>query len=134
MIAAAALARRLWKVLARVFPQCSMIAQAIAFNLFLAFFPTLLIAVGFATSRIGGKTELLSLITDLTRFLPPGTHQLVGDFLMQRGPGAWKVVLVGWTGTLFAGTQVMKLFMEGIHLIYGDEDRAGFLHRQSRGL
>jgi len=33
--------------------RCSMIAQAIAFNLFLAFSPTLLIAVGVATSPIG---------------------------------------------------------------------------------
>jgi len=33
----------------------SMIAQAIAFNLFLAFFPYLLIAVGLATSPIGGR-------------------------------------------------------------------------------
>jgi membrane protein len=29
---------------------------------------------------------------------------------------------------------VMKLLMEGIHLIYGDEERIGFLHRQLRGL
>src|SRR3974377_1931376 len=28
----------------------------------------------------------------------------------------------------------MKLLMDGIHLIYGDEERIGFLHRQLRGL
>ena len=28
----------------------------------------------------------------------------------------------------------MKLLMDGIHLIYGDEERLGFLHRQLRGL
>jgi len=33
-----------YRMFARVFPRCSMISQAIAFNLFLAFFPTLLIA------------------------------------------------------------------------------------------
>ena len=32
-----------------------MISQAVAFNLFLAFFPALLIAVGLATSPIGGQ-------------------------------------------------------------------------------
>jgi membrane protein len=37
-------------------------------------------------------------------------------------------------GTLLGGSQVMKLLMEGIHLIYGDEERIGFLHRQVRGL
>jgi YihY family inner membrane protein len=28
----------------------------------------------------------------------------------------------------------MKLVMEGIHIIYGDEEKPGFLHRQLRGL
>jgi len=119
---------------ARVFPRCSMISQAVAFNLFLAFFPTLLIAAGFATSRIGGRTSLLDLISDFTNFLPPGSQQIVSEFLIKRGPEAWKLALVGWAGTLLAGSQVMKLLMEGIHIIYGDRDTFGFLHRQLRGL
>jgi len=40
----------------------------------------------------------------------------------------------GWTGTLLAGSQVMKLVMHGIHTIYGDTEELGFLHRQIRGL
>jgi membrane protein len=118
----------------RVFPRCSMISQAIAFNLFLAFFPALLVAVALATSRIGGKTSLLDLITDLTQFLPPGSQGIVSEFLVKRGPEAWKIAALGWTGMLLAGSQVMKLVMEGIHIIYGDEERVGFLHRQIRGL
>lgn len=121
-------------MLGRVFPPCSMIAQAIAFNLFLAFFPALLIMVGFATSRIGGRTSLLDLITDLTAILPPGSQTLVSEFLVKRAPEAWKLALVGWTGTLLAGSQVMRLLMEGIHRIYGDQEKPGFLHRQLRGL
>jgi membrane protein len=118
----------------RVFPRCGMISQAIAFNLFLAFFPALLIMVGFATSRIGGRTSLLDLITDLTAFLPPGSQSIVSEFLVRRGPDAWKLALLGWTGTLLAGSQVMRLLMEGIHRIYGDQEQPGFLHRQLRGL
>ena len=121
-------------MVARVFPQCSTISQAVAFNLFLAFFPTLLVAVGIANTRIGGKTSLLNLITDLTRFLPPGSQQIVAQFLVKRGPDAWKIAIVGWAGTLFAGTQVMKLLMEGIHMVYGDELKAGFIRRQLRAL
>lgn len=132
MLAALDLAKRAWSMLARVFPRCSMISQAIAFNLFLAFFPTLLIAVGLATSPVGDKTSLLALITDLTRFLPPDSQQIVSQFLTNRGPDAWKVILVGWSGMLLAGTQVMRLLMEGIHLIYGNRDRFGYLHRQLR--
>jgi len=111
-----------------------MISQAIAFNLFLAFFPALLVAVSLATSRIGGKTSLLDLITDLTQFLPPGSQGIVSEFLVKRGPEAWKVAVVGWAGTLLAGSQVMKLVMQGIHSIYGDKEPLGFLHRQVRGL
>jgi membrane protein len=126
--------RRLYGTLTRVFPRCGMISQAIAFNLFLAFFPTLLVVVALATSRIGGKTSLLDLITDLTQFLPPGSQTIVSEFLVKRGPEAWKIAAVGWAGMLLAGSQVMKLVMEGIHIIYGDKEKIGFLHRQIRGL
>jgi membrane protein len=134
MIAAAALIKRSYQAVMRVFPRCSMISQAIAFNLFVAFFPAMLIAVGLATSRIGGRTSLLDLIKDLTEFLPPGSQSLVSEFLVTRGTDAWKLALLGLTGTLLAGSQVMKLVMQGIHLIYGDKEEIGFLHRQVRGL
>lgn len=111
-----------------------MISQAVAFNVFLAFFPTLLIAVGFATSPIGGRTSLYELITDLTAFLPPGSQQIVAEFLTKRGPDAWKWALLGWTGTFLAGSQAMRLVMQGIHVIYGEKDRMGWLHRQFRAL
>ena len=134
MISFGIIARRSYGVFKRVFPRCSMISQAIAFNLFLAFFPTLLIAVTLATTRIGGKTSLLELVRDLTEFLPPGSHSVVSEFLVNRGPDAWKIALLGWSGTLIAGSQVMKLVMEGIHVIYGEKEMPGFLHRQLRGL
>src|SRR5713226_956694 len=131
---AARFLRRAYRTFARVFPRCSMISQAIAFNLFLAFFPALLIAVALATSRIGGRTSLFDLITDLIQFLPPGSQGIVSEFLVKRGPEAWKIAALGWTGTLLAGSQVMKLVMQGIHTIYGDTQEFGFLHRQVRGL
>jgi membrane protein len=130
----AAWGKRAYGMFKRVFPRCGMISQAIAFNLFLAFFPALLVAVGLATTRIGGRTSLLDLIRDLTEFMPPGSQTLVSEFLVKRAPEAWKLVLLGWTGTLLAGSQAMKLVMEGIHIIYGDTERPGFLHRQFRGL
>jgi len=128
------LLKKVWRVVTRVFPRCSMISQAIAFNLFLAFFPTLLMAVGFASTWIGSKTALLDAIRDFTEFLPPGSRGVVVDFLGRSGADVWKYALIGWLGTLVGGSQVMKLLMEGIHQIYGDEERIGFLHRQLRGL
>jgi membrane protein len=128
------LLKRALKMFRRVFPRCSMISQAIAFNLFLAFFPTLLLVVAIATSPLGSRTNMLDMITDFTRYLPPGSRQIVSEFLIRRAPQAWKWAVVGWAGTLLAGSQVMKLIMEGIHTIYGDTEKPGFLHRQWRGL
>src|SRR5262249_350121 len=132
MIASAALAKRALSMFGRVFPRCSTISQAVAYNLFLAFFPTLLIAVGLATSPIGVRTSLFDLISDFTRLLPAGSQQLVSEYLVKRGPQAWKWALVGWTGTVIAGSQVMRLLVEGIHLVYDDRERPGFLRRELR--
>src|SRR5260370_4912042 len=117
-----------------VFGRGSMISEAIAFNLFLEFFPTLPIAVALATSRIGAGTNLFEMISDLTSFLPPGSQQIVSEFLVKRGPDAWKCALLGLGGMLLAGTQLMMLLMEGIHIIYGDRERPGFLAPQFRAL
>lgn len=134
MVSLAGIVKRGYSMFTRVFPRCSMISQAIAFNLFLAFFPALLIVVALATTRIGGKSSLLEMVQDLTEFLPPDSRGFVSEFLVSHRPEAWKVALLGWSGTLLAGSQVMKLVMEGIHIIYGDEEKPGFLHRQLRGL
>ncbi len=128
------MAKRVWKVFARVFPRCGIIAQAITFNLFLAFFPTLLLAAGFASTWLGNKTDLLEAIRDFITFLPPGSQGIVSEFLTTHGSDLWKYALLGLAGTLLGGSQVMKLLMDGIHLIYGDDERIGFIHRQARGV
>ncbi len=125
---------KIWGTVARVFPRCNVISQAIAFNVFLAFFPTLLLAVWLASSWIGTRAALLDTIRDFTQFLPPGSQGIVAEFLTRRGADVWKFALLGWVGSLIGGSQVMKLVMDGIHLIYGDEERLGFFHRQFRGL
>jgi membrane protein len=50
------LATKLFRTLARVIPQCGMISQAVAFNMFLVFFPILLIAVGLVSSFLGRES------------------------------------------------------------------------------
>src|SRR5438445_9001701 len=102
MISTAGLLRRAYGMFARVFPRCGVISQAIAFNLFLAFFPALLIAVALATSRIGGRTSLFDLIADLTQFLPPGRQGMVSAFLVQRGPEPSRLAALAWPGTSLA--------------------------------
>jgi len=53
-MALGSLAKKLFRALARVIPQCGMISQAVAFNMFLAFFPILLVALGLVSSFLGG--------------------------------------------------------------------------------
>lgn len=126
--------KRLWRVVERVYPRCSTITQAIAYNVFLAFFPMLLLAVGIASTWIGTKAGMLDAFRNFTDFLPPGSQGIVGDFLERREGDIWKYGLAGAAGALIGGTQVMKLLMQGIHLIYDEDEHIGFLHRQLRGL
>ena len=83
---------------------------------------------------LGDEPSLLDLIPDLTVFLPPGSQSIVSEFLVKRGPEAWKLALVGWAGTLLAGSQVMRLLMEGIHRIYGDKEKPGFSAPATSGI
>jgi len=102
---------------------------------FLAFFPTLLLAVGLASTWIGSPYRAPRCHPRLHRISSPGQARASwAIFLSRRGPDVWKFALLGWAGSLIGGSQVMKLLMEGIHLIYGDAERSGFLHRQLRGL
>ena len=58
MISVSEILRRGYRMFARVFPRCSMISQAIAFNVFLAFFPTRLMIVALA---FGGFRNIAAL-------------------------------------------------------------------------
>ena len=127
------IAKKLFRTLARIIPQCGMVSQAVAFNMFLAFFSILLVALGLMSSSLRGKNGP-DLVVRLSAILPPGSWQLVSEFLVRREVNPWTWVLLGWVGTLLVGSQVMKLIMEGIHLIYGDRKRHSFLGRQLRGL
>ena len=132
-MALAALAKKLVRTVARVVPQCGMVSQAVAFNMFLVFFPSLLFALGLMSSFLSGKSGQ-DLAARLTTILPPGSWQLVSDYVLRREVNPWTWVLLGWLGSLLVGLQVMKLIMEGICLIYGERQKRSFVGRQLRGL
>src|ERR1700757_5208699 len=105
------LAKKLFRTLARVIPQCGMVSQAVAFNMFLAFFPILLVALGLVSSSLRGKSGQ-ELAVRLSEILPPGSWELVSEFLLHQQVNAWPWVFLGWLGTLLVGSQVLKLIME----------------------
>ena len=124
----------LFRSVLRLFPGCATQAQAVAFNMFLAFFPMLLLALGVLTSTVQLRAGVHEMVVRLREVLPPGTHQVLANFLMRQGTHPWRWILVGLGGTLLAGTQVMRLLMDGFHMTYGDPQRPGFWSRQARAL
>ena len=97
-MALTALAKKLFRTLARVFPQSGMVLQAVAFNMFLAFFAVLLTALNVMKSSLEGKGGQ-EVAMRISAILPPGGWQLISAYAL--------------------GTRVMKLIIKGIELIYG---------------
>ena len=126
--------RTLVRAFGRIFPDCVTLSQAVAFNMFLAFFPLLLLALGL----LGGTTLFPEAIREipnrLMQILPPGSARVVAAYFVRRTvhPGRW--VLLGLGGTLLAGTQTMVGLMEGFRVIEGDLIQLSYWRRQARAL
>jgi membrane protein len=130
----AAFLKNLAGALRRLFPDCITLSQAIAFNMFLAFFPLLLLALGL----LGGTSRFHDALREIPRgldlILPPGSSDVLADYFVRRAvhPGRW--IWLGLGGTLIAGTQVMVGYMEGFRSIEGDLTRPAYWLRQFRAL
>ncbi|HXX21041.1 MAG TPA: YihY/virulence factor BrkB family protein [Candidatus Acidoferrum sp.] len=129
-----AILRNLLGALGRVFPDCVTLSQAIAFNMFLAFFPLLLLALGLLGATSLFSDALKEIPMRLMMILPPGSSRVVAEYFVRRAVHPWRWFSLGLAGTLLAGTQVMVGFMEGFRVIEGDLLRPGYWRRQLRAL
>lgn len=118
----------------RLFPDCVTLCQAIAFNMFLAFFPLLLLALGLFGGTSHFADALREIPIRLTLILPPGSSSVVAEYFVRHTVHPWRWFFLGLGGTLLAGTQVMVGFMEGFRMIEGDLLRPGYWARQFRAL
>lgn len=125
---------RLMRAAGRVFPGCIVQSQAVAFNMFLAFFPMLLLALAVLDSAVWLKGSDEELPTLLRLIIPSGSERIVLDYLVRKGIHPWQWMTLGLGGTLIAGSQVMSVLMEGFRKISGDTENPGFFARQSRAL
>jgi membrane protein len=132
-MALTSLGKKLFRTLARLIPQCGMVSQAVAFNMFLAFFAVLLVALSLMKGSLEGEGAQ-DVAMRLSAILPPGSWQLVSVFVLRAEVNTWYLALIGWVGTLLVGSQVIKLIIKGIELIYGDREAHSFLSRQIRGV
>jgi membrane protein len=112
--------------LGRIFPDCITLSQAIAFNMFLAFFPVLLFFLGVLSSTAYFHNAVREIPQRLTTILPPGSDQIVVQYFVRRGLHPLKWMALGLAGALLAGSQVMVGFIEGFRLIEGDLLRLSF--------
>jgi membrane protein len=128
------LLKNLFRGLGRIFPDCITLSQAIAFNMFLAFFPMLLLALGVISSTAAFHGALREVPDRLRLILPPGSEDIVTQYFVRKGQHPWKWFLLGLGGTLIAGSQVMVGFIEGFRIIEGDPLRAGYWRVHLRAL
>ena len=126
--------QRLYRALLRVFPDCITLTQAVAFNMFLAFSPMILVVLGAVAGSAAFRQALEGIIDRLRIVLPPGTLGILNNFLGRHSLRSWQWILLGLGGTLLAGTQMMKLLMEGFRTVYRDEVLPGAVSRHLRAL
>lgn len=124
----------LFRGLGRIFPDCVTLSQAVAFNMFLAFFPMLLLALGVLSSKAAFRDALTELPQRLRVILPPGSEDIVTQYFVRKGAHPWKWFLLGLGGALLAGSQVMAGFIEGFRIIEGDPVRQGYWRASLRAL
>ena len=128
--------RHLGGALHRVFPDGLTQSQAAAFGMFLSFFPLLLFVLGVLGTSRTLSSSVRYMFMDLRTILPPGSAQIVIDFLSSRGRSSGKLILLGLGGTLLGGTQVMTGLMEGFRIVHrrSFHERPPFWRMQLRGL
>jgi membrane protein len=125
---------RVYRAVRRVVPDCVTQTQAVAFNIFVASFPMLLLVLGTAASSASFQQTLQGMVVRLRPVLPPGSVVIFSAFLSRRGTHPLQWVLLGSGGTLIAGTQMMKLLMEGFSMVHRDTRRQGLVGRHVRAL
>jgi len=118
----------------RVIPDCVTQTQAVAFNMFLAFSPMILVVLGAVAGSVAFRQALQGIIDRLRVVLPPGALGLLSGFLARHNSNPLQWVLLGLGGTLLAGTQMMKLLVEGFRVVYRESERQDVIVRHLRAL
>jgi membrane protein len=66
--------------------------------------------------------------------LPPGSRQIVFDYLHQHSVHPAKWLFAGMVGTLLAGTQCMSVLIDSFHSMQRDDRRPSFWRKRLRSL
>lgn len=102
-------------------------AQAVAFNMFMAFFPALLFLGGVI---LYAAPELEEFLAGLRLVLPPGSRRAVVESLLRLSQNPERLLWLGGLGTLLLGSQLMFSLRQIFAIIYDREDRGPFWRQQ----
>ena len=106
----------LWRAFRRVWPSCMTQAQAVAFNMFLAFFPMLLLVMGLVSRWDFLRDGADEMFNSTKLLMPPGMYAVLSDFLARHAEHPLSWASLGLAGTLLAGMQMMRLMLNGFHM------------------
>lgn len=126
--------RRFYRAVLRVFPGCVTLTQAVAFNMFLAFSPMILVVLGAVAGSAAFRQALEGIIERLRIVLPPGTLGILTNFLGKHTLQSWQWISLGLGGTLLAGTQMMRLLMDGFRTVYREKNELDPVSKTVRAL
>ena len=99
-----------------MWPSCLTQAQAVAFNMFLAFFPMLLLVMGLVSRWDFLRDGADEMFNSTKLLMPPGMFAVLSDFLARHAENPLSWASVGLIGTLLAGMQMMRLMLVGFHM------------------
>lgn len=128
------ISNRLWRAILRVVPAGLTQAQAIAFAMFLALFPVLLLSLGLLSSSGWSSNPAGELPRSFQLVLPSGSMRLVSEFLKPLSGTPWRLILLGLFGTFLLGTQAMANYVDAFAIVWRDAKKPGYLQRYQRAI
>ena len=130
--------RAFWKqlrdALLRVVPAALTQAQAIAFVMFLAFFPVLLLSLGLLSLSGWSRDPARELPASFQLVMPAGSLHMITEFLARPAAGPWELILLGLLGTFLFVTQAMANYVDGFAIVWRDPEKPSYWTRYKRAL
>lgn len=125
--------RHFGRAVRRVYLGSALYAQALAFNMFLTFFPMLLFFVGLLAKSRLASTALVEMLSQQW-VLPPGSREIVFEYLRQHSVHSGKWLTAGTIGTLLAGTQCMSVLLDSFRSMEHASPRPSYWRQRLRSL
>jgi membrane protein len=120
------------RAILRVVPAALTQAQAIAFVMFLSFFPVMLLCLGLLSLSGWSADPARELPASFQLVLPAGSIRMISEFLEKLEGTPWKLIALGLFGTFLFVTQAMANYVDGFAIVWQDKKKPSYLGRYRR--